>query len=378
MRNTFPNNSKISTNQLKKIIVFDILSISMLVIPNLAVAGAGKDGLIALFAGTVGAVLYALLLLFFSDRLETDYMSQCRHTLGRPGALLFGLCYLVKYFFSSVFVLTLFTTIIHETILPNTNLKVILLFLFLISIHYGSRQFEVRARLVEVLYFIILIPLGLLFLLGIFNINLVNLFPLMTAPPAAITQTGYLVLLTYSALEMLLFAAPSVTDRESKETKRNKVLQAILLCGVFNLLIYVVVVGLLGTTGATQNVWSTVCVMQTIEIPGGFVPRQDAIMLALWMGSIFTIISTLIFYLCFITKAITGCRQQRYILWFYTIALFVCTMKPLPLQMLYHYYGLYLAYIGFPLSILLPLLLILVARIKTRGEMSHEKNQLKA
>lgn len=378
MRNTFPNNSKISTNQLKKTIVFEILSISMLVIPNLAVGGAGKDGLVALIAGTIGAALYALLLLFFSDRLETDYMSQCRHTLGRPGAFLFGLCYLVKYFFSTVFVLTLFTTIIHETILPNTNLKVILLFLLLTSIYYGSKQFEVRARLVEILYFIILIPLGLLFLLGIFKIKLVNLFPLMTAPPAAITQTGYLVLLTYSALEMLLFTAPSVTDKESKETKRNKVLQAILLCGVFNLLILVVVVGLLGTTGATRNVWSTVSVMHMIEIPGGFVPRQDAIMLTLWMGSIFTIISTLVFYLCFITKAITGCRQQRYILWFYAAALFVCTMKPLPLQMLYHYYGLYLAYIGFPLSILLPLLLILAARIKTGKEYPYEKKHLKA
>lgn len=343
----------------------------MLVIPNLAVAGAGKDGLIALIAGTVGAALYALLLLFFSNRLETDYLSQCRHTLGRPGAFLFGLCYLVKYFFSTVFVLTLFATIIHETILPNTNLKVILLFLFLTSIYYGSKQFEVRARLVEILYFIILIPLGLLFLLGIFKINPVNLFPLMTAPPTAITQTGYLVMLTYSALEMLLFTAPSVTDKESKETKRNKVLQAILLCGLFNLLLFIVVVGLLGTAGATRNVWSTVSVMQMIEIPGGFVPRQDAIMLVLWMGSIFTIISTLIFYLCFITKAITGCRRQRYILWFYAVALFLCTMKPLPLSMLYHYYGLYLAYIGFPLSILLPLLLILVTRIKTRNTLKE-------
>lgn len=349
----------------------------MLVIPHLAVAGAGKDGPIALAAGTAGAALYALLLLFFSDRLKSDYMTQCRRTLGRPGVVLFGLCYLVKYFFSAVFVLTLFTTIIHETILPHTSRKAILLFLFLISIYYGSRQFETRARLVEVLYLMILIPLGLLFLLGMFKINPANLFPLMTASPAAITRTGYGALLTYSALEILLFTAPSVTDKESKDTKRKKVVQAILFCGVFNLLILVVVAGLLGAGGAVRNIWSTVAVMQMIEIPGGFVPRQDAIMLALWMGSIFTIISTLIFYLCFITKAMFNCRRQRYILWFYATALFLCTMQPLPLPLLYYYYGRYLAYIGFPLSILLPSLLILAVRIKAGKELSYEKNPLK-
>lgn len=369
MCKTFPNNSKISANQLKKILVFDILSVSILLLPNLAVKGAGKDGLLSLLLGTGGAVLYALLLLFLSNRLETDYMSQCQKTLGKVGTFLMGSFYVVKYFFSCVFLLTLFTTIIHETILPNTNSMIILLFLFLVSLYYGAKQFEVRARLVELLYFIILVPLFLLFALGIFKINLVNFSPLFTAGTVPVLKTGYFVLLAYSALEMLLFSAPSVIDRESRASKRRKVISAVLICGGFHLLVYGVVFGLLGSYGATGKIWSTISVMQMIEIPGGFVHRQDAIMLGLWMCSIFTIISTLIYYLCFITKSMICCKQQKYILWFYTAVLLACTLKPLPLDTLYYYFGCYLAYIGLPLSLLLPILLILITRIK-KGRVS--------
>ncbi len=366
MRKTFTNNSKISTDQLKKILVFDILSVSILLIPNLAIQGAGKDGLLALVLGTAGAVAYALLLLFLSNRLTTDYMSQCQESLGKVGTFLMGSCYVIKFFFSCVFLLTLFTNIIHETILPNTNHKIILLFLFLVSIYYGAKQFEVRARLVELLYFIILVPLFLLFALGIYKINPTNLTPLATTGAVPLFKTGYFILLTYSALEMLLFTAPSVSDREDKSVKRRKVITAILTCGIFNLLIFLVVVGLLGPYGTTRKIWSTISVMQMIEIPGGFVHRQDAIMLALWMCGIFTILSTMIYYLCFITKSMIRCRRQKYILWFYTVILFLCTMKPLPLETLYTYYGKYLAFIGFPQSILLPIFLILISSVKKK------------
>ncbi len=349
-----------------------------MLVPNLAVRGAGKDGLLALLLGTAGAFFYAMLLLFLSNRLTTDYMSECKEALGKTGTFLIGFLYLVKYFISCVFLMTLFTTIIHETILPYTNYRIILLFLFLVAMYYGAKQFEVRARLVELLYFIILIPLFLLFALGIFKINPVNLSPLFTSDSMPLLQTGYLVLLTYSALETLLFSAPSVTDKETKELKKKKVLSAILICGIFNFLIFVVVLGLLGTYGTTQKIWSTISVMQMIEIPGGFVHRQDAIMLAFWMCSIFTIISTLIYYLCFITKSMLCCRQQKYILWFYAAVLFACTMKPLTLDTLYFYFGKYMAYIGFPQSILLPAFVILVSRIRKGKVKHHEKNAIQS
>ncbi|MGL5435449.1 MAG: GerAB/ArcD/ProY family transporter [Lachnospiraceae bacterium] len=363
----FSNNFKISDKQLKKMLVFDMISISILIIPYIAASGAGKDGLIAVLIAGIGAICYALLMLYFCKQIKMDYLKYSRHTLGSFFSFLFGLLYLAKFFFSAVFVLTLFTTVIHETILANTSSRLILISLILVSVFYASKMMESRARMVELLYYVVLIPLLLLFLLGFFKVNPANLLPLATTRTIPVIKTSYAVFLTFSAVELILFATPSVSGVNENSTFRRKVIQAIVITSLFNLVVFVIVTGLLGISGATGNLWSTISVMQMIEIPGGFVHRQDALMLSFWLISIFTITSTLFHYLCQITKSITKIQEQRYILIAYAIILFLITMKPLNLESLYYYFGRYIALIGFPQSVFLPLLLILVGRIR-RGD----------
>lgn len=203
--------------------------------------------------------------------------------------------------------------------------------------------------------------------------------------------TGYSVFLTYSAVELILFATPSVSGDDENSKFRRKVMQAVGITSVFNLLVFVIVVGLLGRSGAAGKLWSTISVMQMIEIPGGFVHRQDAVMLSFWLLSIFTITSSLFHYLCRITKAVTGIGdgggngacgrlsagsgsnfgRQGYILIFYAVVLFLLTMKPLNLDALLDYFGKYMAWVGFPQSIILPMILIIAGKIR-EGAKEHE------
>lgn len=360
----FSNNKRISDRQLKKMLVFDMISISILIIPYIAAGGAGRDGLISILAASAGALIYALVMLFFCKQIKSDYMRYCKDTLGNVLTFIFGLFYLVKFFFCAIFVLTLFTAIIHETILSNTSSRLILFCLIVVSTYYASKMMEVRARLVELLYYPVLIPLFLLFLLGLFKVNPANLMPLAVSGTQPTVVTSYTVFLTFSAVELILFATPSVSGDNENSKFSRKVMQAILVTSAFNVLVFVIVVGLLGVSGATGKPWSTISVMQMIEIPGGFVHRQDAVMISFWLISIFTITSTLFHYLCRITKTITGSGKQGYILLFYAAVLFFITMRPLKLDTLFHYFGRYIALIGFPQSILLPLLLIMIGKIK--------------
>lgn len=363
----FSTNYKISDQQLKKMLVFDMISISILIIPHIAAGGAGRDGLTAIVLASAAACAYALVMLFFCKRIKQDYMQHCRLILGKAGTCLFGFLYLLKFLSSAVFVLSLFTNVIHETILSNTGSRTILLCLILISAFYASKVTETRARMVELLYYLILIPLFLLFLSGILKINPANLLPLFTAGTAATVKTGYNVLLTFSAVELILFATPSMVGDNENNKFRRKVMQAIFVTTAFNCVVFMVVAGLLGVPGAAGRIWSTVSVMHIIEIPGGVVYRQDAIMLSLWLVSIFTITSSLIHYLCQVTKAVTGVKKQGAVLSFYSLILFLLTMNPLKLDTLYYLHGKYLAYIGFPQSIILPLILV------TAGALRKEK-----
>lgn len=360
----FSNNFKISDRQLKKMLVFDMISISILTVPYIAASGAGKDGLISIIIAFLAAICYGLLMLFFCKQIRIDYLQYCQDTLGKVLTFLFGFLYLLKFFLSAIFVLSLFTTVIHETILPNTNTKGILFCLIIVSVFYASKVMEVRARMVELLYYIVLIPLLLFFLLGFFKVNMANLAPLATVRTMPVWHTGYNVLLTFSAVELILFATPSVTGENEGKKFRRKVIQAITITAIFNLIVFIIVMGLLGLSGATQKLWSTISVLQMIEIPGGFVHRQDAVMLSFWLVSIFTITSTLFHYLCQVTKKIIGSDKKGPILAFYAIVLFFISMQPMHIETLFRYFGKYIAYIGFPQSILLPLILIIIGKLK--------------
>ena len=360
----FLNNFRISDRQLKKMLVFDMISISVFIIPYIAASGAGRDGLPAVAGASVAAVCYGLLMLYFCKQIKEDYLQACETYLGRILTFGLGFLYLVKLFLSAIFVLTLFTTIIHGTILSNTGRSMILLCLIVVSVFYASKTMETRARMVEILYYIVLIPLFCLFLLAVFQINPANLFPLAVTGPTIIARTGYEVFLTFSAVEFMIFATPSISGENENSKFGRKIIHAVLVTALFNIIVFVIVVGLLGITGATQSIWSTVSVMQMIEIPGGFVHRQDAIMLSFWLISIFTITSTLFHYLCQITKTITRAKHQSYILIGYGILLFIIVMQPLEMESVFHYFGRYMAFIGLPQSVILPLLLIMVKKWK--------------
>lgn len=364
----FSDNSRISDRQLKKMLVFDMVSISILIIPYIAVTGAGRDGIISILIAGAASLLYGFIMLYFCKQIKCEYMQYCKRVLGKFFTFLFGLLYLIKFFFAAVFILTLFTTVIHETILSNTSSKIILLALISVSVFYASKKMETRARMVEILYYIILIPLLLLFLLGFYKVNPSNLFPLAVTEPIPVIKTGYGVLMTFAAIEFILFATPSISGEDEKSKFKRKVLQAITIISVFNIVVFVIVTGLLGSAGASQNLWSTISVMQMIEIPGNFVHRQDAIMLFFWLTTIFTITSSLFHYLSSVTKSITGINKTYGILITYGVLLFIITMKPLNLDLLFEYFGYYMALIGFPQSIFLPLLVIVIGKIRKGGK----------
>lgn len=371
----FSDNHKISNNQIKKMLVFDIASIAILVVPGIAASGAGRDGLLSILLGSAAALLYALLLLYFTRHIKGDYLSYSKEVTGRIITTVFGLLYLIKILFSCVFTLSLFTKVITDTLLPDTNYKIIVFTLIFIGIYTASKGVEVRARIAEILFYIVLIPLLILFFLSIWKIDYNNLFPLFTTSTAKIATTGYSVLLTYSAIELLIFAIPKLTEIEKSKGRKRYIVQTILIAAVINIVLFVLVEGFLGASAAGQDIWSSLSIMQMLEIPGGFIQRQDAIIFTLWLASIFTIISTYFYYLGKITNDLIKLKKKNLCFILFGILLFFLTTNTVSMEDLFSVYSKYLAFVGFPQSILIPLIIIVVAKIrfgKTGGPYEKE------
>lgn len=364
----FSENEKISLRQLKRLLVFDLFSVSALIIPRIATASSGKDGLITIILAALYAFIYAWILLALSKYTGGNYLDYSKRSLGGILTFIMGLFYIVKLSACCVFAARLFGEVINETLLEDTDPRIIILLLLVVSAYAASKGFEVRARIAEVLYFIVIIPIFIFLLLGLNKIQFSNLTPLFTESAGNIFLGGYNVFLTFSILEVLLFCAPMIKFKKADIKKGRRLLhyvtRAIAVTGILDLLLFIVTLGILGRGETQQKLWSMVNVIQVIKLPGGFIQRQDAIILGIWMLSIFSIMSAFFYYISYIGKFIFHVSGQNYLLVPFILLLFGASVIPIETEQFFYYFEFFMKFIGMPLSIVLPAVIIFIGRIK--------------
>ncbi|ROR23628.1 spore germination protein [Mobilisporobacter senegalensis] len=419
----FSSNDKISNRQLKRMLIFDMFSASCLIVPYLAVRGKEEEGFIPVILGTILALVYAGIMYLFmkqfnkgevvvdtrqvqgqgeypvhqreSKTIGVSYISYSKKTVGSIITGIFSILYLIKFFVLLVFSVNLFTYVIGDTLLSDTNPKVILTTLLLVAAYGGVQGIEKRARFTELVYYLVLIPIIGYLLLGIPRIDISNLvLPAMNENNMSQSffvkgdhnylWGGYLILLTFSVLETLLFVIPYVSNNLSKNKKIfNYIMQGVLIIGILNLFIYIVTVGTLGVGETSEKFWSVITIMQVIELPGGFIKRQDGIMIAFWTLSIFTLLSAYMFYLAHITEeyiqlcilnhfpnrkrdknAIHQTPIHSYTIIAFGVLAYIASLFITSIEDEFVNFGRYFAYIGIPQSILIPLFILLVSIVR--------------
>ncbi|BCJ99876.1 endospore germination permease [Anaerocolumna chitinilytica] len=364
----FSDNDRISLRQFSRLLVFDLFSISGLIIPNIAAASSGRDGLLAICLGTLYAFIYGYLILSLCKQTGGRYLNFCDDTFGRFVTFFVAIPYIIKLFFCLVFSAKLFGQVINQTLLADTDNRIIILFLLVVSAYSASKGMEVRARITEIIYFLVIIPIILFLFLGIRKVDPGNITPLFTENLKDIGTGSYLVLLTFSALEMMIFAAPMIHYRKSDLSKGkrlyNYAARAIIITGILDILMYIVTMGLLGRKETADKLWSAINIFQMVKIPGGIVQRQDAFILSIWLLSIFTLTAALFYYLTYISGHVLKLSSRNYLLVPFILLAFGVAVIPIDTEQFYYFFKKYMMYIGMPQSLILPFLVACTGKLK--------------
>lgn len=364
----FSENNKISLRQLKRLMVLELFSVSGIIVPRIAAVASGRDGAISIIIATLYAFLYAFIIILLTRGMKGDYFHYAKNQVGSILTIVIGLLYMLKFFLCSVFAARLFSEVIKETLLEDTDNRIIILLLILMAAYGASKGLEVRARIAEILYFIVVIPFFIFLILGLYKVDYTNLMPILTEKTGTILYGGYEVFLTFSVIELLLFVVPFIkyTQKDKKEGKKlsSYVGSALAIVGILNLLFFIVSLGILGEKGTKQTLWSMVYMIQVVKFPGGFIQRQDAIILSIWMLSIFILLSGFLFYIGVIGKRIFRVPSGNYLLIPFIIFIFGAAATEVNTDEFYDYFSFYMKFIGIPQSIIIPAFLVFVGKLK--------------
>lgn len=367
----FSFNNKISIRQLQVLLILDIFGIGVTVLPRRVAEFAGQDGWILIIFATIIACIYfyiiSSLAASFPNSTFVEYSSLI---LGKPLGILISCGFIIKIIVSLSLELRVFGEIIKQIMLFNTPFGIIALCMLAVGGFAASKGYETRGRIAEILIFVIFIPIIFVFSIAVTDVDFSNLKPFLTAPPKNIIKGSFFTAFAFSGIDFVMLAYPYLT--RPKSAKKGGI-QAIIAIGIIMLVITVITIARFGPFDVVHQMWPVLEIMDTIDLPGSFIERQDALIMSFWIISIFVIINAGMFFSSLLLKDIV--KKGKHSLYILICIPIIYYISFIPENIGQAYKLMDMVYITFGTAylIIIPVILLIVSKIRKLGERNYEK-----
>lgn len=290
---TFAQNESISPRQLYRLYVFNLLGVGTLVLPN-NLARLGKYGFISIALGVFMAWLFMWIVSEVRERRKTIYgrsLDKTKYTK----MLIYDLIIAVYELSQAAFLAWIFVKLIRDSLIPDESFTAVLLVIMAVCAYALSGGVECRARVYEVVFFFVLIPLAAMLLFAISDVRLDYLMIKdrvgVEFGIADIFAGAYYVFAASISVFNILF----VRERSVSQI-RWSVSKAILTYAGILFLLYAVLLGSFGKYSLSEIEFPAVVLMSDVQIKGSFFKRADALMLSVWFFTLFSVLNMSLYY----------------------------------------------------------------------------------
>ena len=289
----FSENHQFSGRQVFRLLTYDILGIGTLLIPTVLSKIAGEDGIFCIMAGVILALIYLKILKGLLGHMGTSYVEYLKQKFKWASVII-----LVGYFLYFVLMAAhtscLFTALIAQNLVENIS-DVTITALILLLVFYGmAGGIEGRARVYEILFWFLMLPLFLMMFAAGKEVEPSYWFPLYQTDGTHMITGSYYVLFCYSMISMILFLQEYVPEEKSPLYKSSR--SAVLFSGALFLSLYLLLEGMFGSPALSHMQFPAVVMMNRVQITGGFLKRTDAFMIGIWFFTLYALLGSMVFY----------------------------------------------------------------------------------
>ena len=288
----FSENQKISERQMARLLIFDMCGISTLLLPGLLGKMLGTDGVFAILLGAVPVYLFTFLPELLQEKRKNSNTRNGSNTsnisnigksypeiLKKQGNGFIRIFVLVVYTVEGILLagygLFLLSDLMVSELLKDSSFVLAAVLLMLLC-GYGIWQgIEGRARVYEILFWFVFLPLILMLLLATKDVNTIYWTPVMVHSWGNFVKGTAAVVLLSGTMAFVMFLQP-----------------------------YLITLGIFGSGMLPKMKYPAITLMSMIKLPGGFFERQDAFMVAIWFFTIYAFINTGMFYASDLLKAV--------------------------------------------------------------------------
>lgn len=295
----FSHNGRISEKQMRCMLVLYIFMSVIFVLPHLVAKMFGRDIIagIALFC-ILSAIYTGAVMCIGKNGVPDESLESHKNNT------LFTSVMVIRYVIRLVFYILLSVSVLAEGQVPFMNKTkynsftnlLILLPLILVALYGAVKEIEKQGRISEMLFRVAIFPYVLMILFGIKEWSFtdgLNIIPEQV-------PFGKMFFYCYS---MLCFILPieiypwlilkTKTGKMSSVKSYMSVVGIILLAGLISILM----AGIYGVGGMSEDAMASVSIMRYIELPFGVLRRFDVLMVWFFMTGCFILLGNTLFYI---------------------------------------------------------------------------------
>ena len=289
----FSENNQISGRQVFRLLTYDFLGMGTLLLPTMLADTAGRDGIFCILAGILSTFLYLKLLRYLLKGMKTSYPDFLKQKCGKIcGYVLWG-GYFLYFILMASYTAYLFSTLMLNGLVENVSFYLVLMLILLLAFYGMAGGIEGRARVYEILFWFLMIPLFLMLFAACREVKPAYWSPVFMADGKEVLSGSYYVLFCYSMVSIVLFLKEYVADRKKCVGAAEK---AVWFSGGVFIALYLILIGLFGVEALAQMKFPAVTMMSRVQVTGGFLKRTDAFMFSIWFFTLYAMLNSMVFY----------------------------------------------------------------------------------
>ena len=289
----FSENNQISGRQVFRLLTYDFLGMGTLLLPTMLADTAGRDGIFCILAGILATFLYLKLLRYLLKGMKTSYPDFLKQKCGKVcGYVLWG-GYFLYFILMASYTAYLFSTLMLNGLVENISFYLVLLLILLLAFYGMAGGIEGRARVYEMLFWFLMIPLFLMLFAACREVKPAYWSPVFVADGKEMLNGSYYVFFCYSMVSIVLFLKEYVSDDKKHISAAEK---AVGFSGGVFAALYLILIGLFGVEALAQMKFPAVTMMSRVQVTGGFLKRTDAFMFSIWFFTLYAMLNSMVFY----------------------------------------------------------------------------------
>lgn len=291
----FSDNNRISTRQIFRLFAFDFIGMSTLVLPGVLAQLNGCDGLFAIVAGGGLSSVYLWYLARVMREMDGELTSYMKKSLSVWLSVVLGVLLLMHCIIEAGYGAYVFADVMKKSLVGEESYTLILVLILLVTAYAIRSGIESRARVYEVLFWILFVPLLIMFVIAANDVDFSYMGPFFTHSVSSVADGGFEVFCYLTPLFLVLFF-PAYVKKKSRKKMIASVYAALWFAVIVLLIMYMILLGNFGDRALGTMQYPAVILMSNIHLRGGFVKRLDAFMIAIWFFTLFALVGVFLFY----------------------------------------------------------------------------------